>query len=84
MRKDLSGLLRIQSKESLCDNVQSDSVGAGYDDFELDANDGSVLLRRHLQDNEMVQPITLVVKVKHKIIVTIFHSICTQSSIICF
>ena len=39
------------------------SAGAGYDDFELDANDGSVRLRRHLRDNEMVQPVTLVVKV---------------------
>jgi len=36
--------------------------GAGYDDFELDADDGSVRLRRHLQDNELVQPVTLVVK----------------------
>lgn len=37
--------------------------GAEYQDFALDPLDGSVSLTRRLKDNELVQPVTLVVKV---------------------
>lgn len=37
--------------------------GAEYQDFILDPLDGSVSLNRSLEDNELVQPVILVVKV---------------------
>lgn len=37
--------------------------GAEYQDFLLDPLDGSVSLNRSLEDNELVQPVILVVKV---------------------
>lgn len=37
--------------------------GAEYQDFFLDPFNGSVYLNRSLEDNELVQPVILVVKV---------------------
>lgn len=40
------------------------AVGAEYVDFSLDPVNGTVALTRQLQDNEFIQPVTLIAKVR--------------------
>lgn len=48
-----------------------DAGGAEYQDFLLDPLDGTVSLNRSLEDNELVQPVILVVKVLSFLLVSL-------------